>query len=813
MNNNKNKFSFPEFIKKIFNKSNLNKILIIFIVGLTTRISINYIYNINVFVDYFNKISIIYYVSMSMFTVFIHEVITHFNINIIPTYLFDSCDYIKKLIFNLVNLVIYAFNTIKSISTKIFGNLSLRDFSIFSIKNLIKDNPFFNNSIKLSLTNNELDSSYTKKVYSTLNSNILSKNSSGESHGNTSPSSSNNHSNTSSRWEHRRNNNNRGVHIYRNNPIVESREHNNQNNMSSSSSDQNDRENRLSANELDRRRLQAWFELEGVTCAASDRYANGEISLRELGAYYDNQYSNNNYNNESYASTPQRANTPISYPYNPDSPIPQMPNAPNTYANLSTPSSTAPTFRTHESIPSDSLTNNKPVETSQRQAGYAPDTIYSRSISNLVYRPFDISRYTVNSNYSNRPITSVDNSDNRYSTNGVGSSYRDSYRLPATTYSPATNISTSNYVPATNYVPTSYSPSYIEPRSVGSPQSVSQPIVSPQNTDQPIVSPQSTDQPASSFSYASMPSPYELAATYFPENNDSNQNTRRALIDNPRPRPSYVSTNDTNWNQLRNHVQYNIAQELRGYSSKEVLVPVEKKGILGKMKLGFKYLDNKMHNLDTVYVTFRDKSRRKFVWTLWEKSSGNYESYQDFKSTWNPKTSIWNEIKNRTHKDMRMDIENILGVTKNTRTLGNVTTNTIKPAPSKTIGEVRNLVRSNVGLKEAGNHNPESSNTRSSTRTKPINSDNIVEDVQSNRKHRHKHKHKDGHSSRSHGHSSRSHDHSSRSHGHSRRGHGHSSSNHPHSSHGHSSRSHGHSSRRHGHDNSDTRNRHYRDTE
>jgi hypothetical protein len=54
-----------------------------------------------------------------------------------------------------------------------------------------------------------------------------------------------------------------------------------------------------------------------------------------------------------------------------------------------------------------------------------------------------------------------------------------------------------------------------------------------------------------------------------------------------------------------------LKQELRGYSSKEVIVP--KKGIFGKVKLGFKYLDDKMHNLDTVYVTFRDKSKRKFV--------------------------------------------------------------------------------------------------------------------------------------------------------------------------------------------------------
>ena len=78
MINLKNKFSFPGLLSRIFNKPNLNKILIVFVIGLISRIFINYIYNINVFIDYFNKVSIIYYILMFMFIVLIHEIVIYF---------------------------------------------------------------------------------------------------------------------------------------------------------------------------------------------------------------------------------------------------------------------------------------------------------------------------------------------------------------------------------------------------------------------------------------------------------------------------------------------------------------------------------------------------------------------------------------------------------------------------------------------------------------------------------------------------------------------------------------------------------------
>ena len=61
---------------KIFNKKSIIKIFIIFIVGFVIRIIVNYAYNINVFIDYTNIISIIYYYFIALFVVVINEITT-----------------------------------------------------------------------------------------------------------------------------------------------------------------------------------------------------------------------------------------------------------------------------------------------------------------------------------------------------------------------------------------------------------------------------------------------------------------------------------------------------------------------------------------------------------------------------------------------------------------------------------------------------------------------------------------------------------------------------------------------------------------
>jgi hypothetical protein len=71
-----NKFYFPGLLGRLFNKSNLKKILIVFIVGFTYRMLINYTYDMNIFAYYLR------YLIFSIFISLVHEVIGHFNMTL-----------------------------------------------------------------------------------------------------------------------------------------------------------------------------------------------------------------------------------------------------------------------------------------------------------------------------------------------------------------------------------------------------------------------------------------------------------------------------------------------------------------------------------------------------------------------------------------------------------------------------------------------------------------------------------------------------------------------------------------------------------
>lgn len=126
-----NKFNLPGLFDKIFTRSIFSKIIIVFSVGLVTRIIVFYIYDINVFVEFFNRISIIYYSFMAIFVVVLNEVFAYFDINIIPK--FHFINQIKDL-----SSLIY--KSISQFSSKI-RSLNSIDFNlksiIFSFKSIV----------------------------------------------------------------------------------------------------------------------------------------------------------------------------------------------------------------------------------------------------------------------------------------------------------------------------------------------------------------------------------------------------------------------------------------------------------------------------------------------------------------------------------------------------------------------------------------------------------------------------------------------------------------------------------------------------
>lgn len=73
-----------------FNKSNLNKFLIIFVVGFISRFFVGHFYSVNVYLDFLSPVSFLYYSFMSAFIVLVHEFTSYFSFNIIPSFSFIS---------------------------------------------------------------------------------------------------------------------------------------------------------------------------------------------------------------------------------------------------------------------------------------------------------------------------------------------------------------------------------------------------------------------------------------------------------------------------------------------------------------------------------------------------------------------------------------------------------------------------------------------------------------------------------------------------------------------------------------------------
>jgi len=59
-------------------------VLVIFVVGLVSRVLVNNFWDVNVFVDYLNSISLLYYGFMSIFVVLVNELFSYIDIKILP---------------------------------------------------------------------------------------------------------------------------------------------------------------------------------------------------------------------------------------------------------------------------------------------------------------------------------------------------------------------------------------------------------------------------------------------------------------------------------------------------------------------------------------------------------------------------------------------------------------------------------------------------------------------------------------------------------------------------------------------------------
>jgi hypothetical protein len=97
--------SFTSLCNRIFNRLNFSKVLVIFMVGFVTRVFINYVYDINVFVDYLNSISLGYYGFMAIFVVLVNELFSYIDLKLLPKISLDvfSISSIRKGVSVIIN--------------------------------------------------------------------------------------------------------------------------------------------------------------------------------------------------------------------------------------------------------------------------------------------------------------------------------------------------------------------------------------------------------------------------------------------------------------------------------------------------------------------------------------------------------------------------------------------------------------------------------------------------------------------------------------------------------------------------------------
>lgn len=113
-----------------------------------------------------------------------------------------------------------------------------------------------------------------------------------------------------------------------------------------------------------------------------------------------------------------------------------------------------------------------------------------------------------------------------------------------------------------------------------------------------------------------------------------------------------------------NSTRFNEAVEfVRNY---KVLVDHPKHGVLSNINLGIGINKN---NVVFIYLKFKEIGRRKLLWNIWEKHSNKYESYKDFKRTWDSNISIFSKIRKDVRENIRSEVEDLLGVKKINRNL------------------------------------------------------------------------------------------------------------------------------------------------
>ena len=104
---------------------------------------------------------------------------------------------------------------------------------------------------------------------------------------------------------------------------------------------------------------------------------------------------------------------------------------------------------------------------------------------------------------------------------------------------------------------------------------------------------------------------------------------------------------------------HNYMEIIRDYNMYVDNIP--KNGILTKISLCVKTTND---NILFLYLKFNEIGKRKILWTIWERNRGKYDSYKQFKRSWDSKSGILSNIKKDIRDDIRAEVEDLLGIRK-----------------------------------------------------------------------------------------------------------------------------------------------------
>lgn len=95
-------------------------------------------------------------------------------------------------------------------------------------------------------------------------------------------------------------------------------------------------------------------------------------------------------------------------------------------------------------------------------------------------------------------------------------------------------------------------------------------------------------------------------------------------------------------------------------------ITITKKGLRGKLNLGFKYKDSTLsrglNKVECIYIKYHEIGKRKFYWNLWEKHKNDYTSYADFKKSWDPDLNIWKQIAHDVKANVKDEVRKLVEV-------------------------------------------------------------------------------------------------------------------------------------------------------